>query len=310
MTAQKDSQKDSLTVAHWVMNFAHPVASPAEWLALVEAKMAEAAAEKADILLLPEHLGEHFMHFAPAGLKLHEETGWMAEQAAKIWPKLQEMSQKHGIALVAGSCSWRHETTGRCRNRAYMFFPDRAPVFHDKLVMTPSEKDPVNAWEFETGDTVNVFTWRGWRLSLVICLDVEMPALSHQIAQQDIDLLLVPSMTSKRAGYHRVFSCARARAVEQMTAVAVVGNVAGVTRGGKLRDNCSSGASVFIPSEEVFGHTGIFAELPVSNTGPDAGALLYARDIPLGAIRAVRHDRPEAWPGPWDAGHVKVVNKG
>lgn len=303
--------KDKMTVAHWVANFSYPLASADEWTALAAQQMEKAAAEKADILLMPEHLGEHWMHFAPAGLKLQEEIGWIAETAAGIWPKLQQMSQKTGVALVAGSTSWRHETTGNCRNRSWMFFPDRDPVFHDKLVMTPSEKNFEEGWLFETGDTVNVFNWRGCRLSLIICLDVEMPALAHQLAQQDIDLLLVPSMTVKPAGYYRVFNCCRARAVELVTAVAVVGNVGGATKGGKARgESFNSGAAVYVPSEEVFGHTGIFTDLPLSPTGPGAGATLISRDIPLADIRAVRHDGPEAWPGPWDAGHVKIVNKG
>ena len=96
-----------------------------------------------------------------------------------------------------------------------------------------------------------------------------------------------------------------------LTAVAVVGNVGGATKGGKPRgESFNSGAAVYMPSEEVFGHTGIFSDLPMSPTGPGAGATLISRDIPLADIRAVRHDRPEAWPGPWDAGHVKIVNKG
>src|SRR4051812_39904629 len=118
----------TITVAHWALNFSQPLASIDLWLKLVEEKMAEAAAQKADILMLPEHLAEHWMFFAPANLKLAEETSWMADTAAKAWPKLQALSQKTGVALVAGSTAWRHEETGNCRNRSWMFFPARAPV--------------------------------------------------------------------------------------------------------------------------------------------------------------------------------------
>lgn len=296
----------TITVAHWAMNYSQPLASIDAWLKLVEEKMAEAAAQKADILMLPEHLAEHWMHFAPANVKLAEETGWMADTAAKVWPKLQTLSQQTGVALVAGSTAWRHEETGNCRNRSWMFFPDRAPVFHDKLVLTPSEKDPLDGWLFETGDVLNVFEWRGLRLSLVICLDIEMPALAHKMAGLDIDLLLVPSMTTKVAGYNRVYNCARARAVELMTAVAVVGNVGGAKKGGKARETYQSGAAVYIPSEALFGHTGIFSELPLHGTAEGTGHVLYSRNIPVMDIRAVRHGQAEAWPGPWDADHVRL----
>lgn len=297
----------TLTIAHWAANLAHPLASLEAFAALVEEQLEAAATAKADILLAPEHISEYWMPFAPENLPLTEENGWVAEQATKVIPLLQEAVKKTGVALVAGSSSYRHETTGKCRNRSWMLFPDRESVFHDKLVMTPSEKD-ANGWSFEPGNTVNVFDWRGLRLSLIICLDVEMPHVAHKMASEDIDLLLVPSMTTKVAGYHRVFSCARARAVELMTAVAVVGCVGGAKDpDGTLRETYNGGAAVYIPSEEVFGHTGIFTDLPVHAGATGAGEMLISRDIPIGQIRAVRQGKPEAWPGPFDATQVDIV---
>jgi len=299
----------TLTIAHWVANLSHPVGSLADFAALVTAQLEKAQAEKADILLAPEHISEYWMPFAPGGQPLTAENGWVADQAAEVLPLLQEAVRKTGVALVAGSSSYRHEKTGKCRNRSWMLFPDRAPVFHDKLVMTPSEKDPAG-WRFEPGNTVNVFDWRGLRLSLIICLDVEMPAVAHKMAAADIDLLLVPSMTTKVAGYHRVFSCARARAVELMTAVAVVGCVGGAKDAdGSARETYNGGAAVYIPSEEIFGHTGIFTDLPVHATAEGPGAMLVSRDIPVGRIRDARRGKPEAWPGPFDAGHIEIAHE-
>lgn len=295
-----------LTIAHWVTNLSYPLKSIDEWVALLCGQLQKAAAEQADILLAPEHVGEHWMHFAPADLTPAAEIGWIADNMAAIRPKLQDAVTKTGVALVAGSSSYRHETTGICRNRSWMFFPDRAPLFHDKLVLTPSEQE-AEGWNFEKGDHIPVFTWRGFKIALVICLDVEMPAVSHMLASQDIDLLLVPSMTTKLAGYHRVFSCARARAVELMAAVAVVGCIGGTTKAGQLREAYHGGAAVYIPSEEVFGHTGIFSDLPAHNVSEDAGTLFISRDIPLADIRRVRHGRPEAWPGPFDSNHISIL---
>lgn len=299
----------TLTIAHWVANLSHPVASLDDFAALVTTQLEKAKAEKADILLAPEHISEYWMPFAPANLPLTEENGWVAAQAAEAIPLLQEAVSQTGVALVAGSCSYRHEKTGKCRNRSWMLFPDREPIFHDKLVMTPSEKDSAG-WNFEPGNTVNVFDWRGMRLALIICLDVEMPAVAHKMASEDIDLLLVPSMTTKVAGYHRVFSCARARAVELMTAVAVVGCVGGAKDpDGVARETYNGGAAVYIPSEEVFGHTGIFTDLPVHATADGAGEMLISRDIPVGLIRGVRHGKPEAWPGPFDATPIDIAHE-
>lgn len=297
---------DTITIAHWVANLSLPVSSLEDWANLVKKQLEKAAAEKADILLAPEHMAEQWMHFAPEGLALTAETDWIADGMKQIMPAIQQAVKDTGVALVIGSTSYHHEKTGNCRNRAWMLFPDREPLFHDKLVLTPSEQDP-EGWTFEKGDHVPVFTWRGFKMALIICLDVEMPALGHILAQQDLDLLLVPSMTMKVAGYHRVFSCARARAVELMTAVAVVGCIGGAKKYGKGRETYNGGAAVYIPSEEVFGHTGVFTDMPVHNSADGAGDMLVSRDIPLKKIRDVRHGKPEAWPGPFDASHVKMI---
>lgn len=299
----------TLSIAHWVANLSHKTTSLDDFAALVESQLERARADGADILLAPEHISEYWMNFAPQNLPLTEEPDWIADRAAEILPLLQAAVTKTGVALVAGSFSFRDAQSGKCRNRSYMLFPDREAVFHDKFVMTPSEKD-CNGWFFETGSTLNVFDWRGMRLSLIICLDVEMPHLAHMMAQEDIDLLLVPSMTSQPAGYYRVFSCARARAVELFAAVAVVGCTGGANGSdGTARETFNGGAAVYIPSEVVFGHTGIFSDLPVHAAAPDAGQWLLSKNIPLGHIRDIRRGKagsPEAWPGAWDAGHVRV----
>jgi len=298
----------TLSLAHWVANLSHPVVSLEDFVQLVTRQLETAKEAKADLLLAPEHISEYWMPFAPEDLPLMAENDWVADQAERALPLLQAAVSQTGVALVAGSTAFRHETTGKCRNRSWMLFPDREPVFHDKLVMTPAEKDPAG-WHFEPGNTVNIFDWRGLRLCLIICLDVEMPHLAHTLSTEDIDLLLVPSMTTKAAGYHRVFSCARARAVEMMTAVAVVGCVGGAQGpDGTIRETYHGGAAVYIPSEEVFGHTGIFSDLPVHASAADAGEMLISRDIPLGAIRAVRQGKPEAWPGPFSADHITLTH--
>jgi predicted amidohydrolase len=214
-------------------------------------------------------------------------------------PRLQRAATKAGIALQAGTMPWRAGKKNIV-NRAWMLFPDRRAVHHDKLALIPSERDR-NGWMVTPGETVRVFTWRGARVLILTCLDIEMPALAHKLVAADADLVLVPSFTEKRAGYHRVFGCARMRAVELMTAVAVVGCTGGVPR-----THCTGGASVFIPCEEVFGHTGAFAEIPAFDSCAGAGRVLYVQDVPVGAIRAVRHGKPEVWPGAWSADRVKV----
>lgn len=306
----KKNLADSLSIGLWVANIAHRTESVEAWCEMVGKVLETARKKRFNAIMLPEYISEQWMHFAPHDLKGTEELAWLAKQSSRALPLLQKAVKETGVALLAGTAPWKDGKNGpkeRIVNRAWMLFPDRKPVFHDKLVLIPSEKDP-NFWMLSTGKTIRTFKWRGFTLSMLICLDVEMPAISHLIAEKDIDLLLVPSMTEKASGYYRVFHCARARAVELMTAVLAVGCVDGAFKGGKgkLRTACSGGASVFIPCEQQFGYTGLFAETPVHAKSAGIGKILWAKNIPVGKIRALRRSKPEVWPGPWDAHHVNV----
>ena len=292
------------TIGLWAVNLGFRTASQDEWVALVHARLLEAAAEKADMLVIPEHISESWVNYQMVHKSEEAEARWVMDQAAQIVPRLQELVVQTGVALVTGSSLYRDEATGEKFNRAWALFPDRAPVYHDKCVLTPSEKNSA-AYNFQPGCALNIFEWRGWRAAMIICLDVEMPMLAHLLAGQDIDLVIVPSLTTKTSGFHRVFSCARARAVELMAAVSVVAAMGGAGDGVE-RGSFNGGAAVYVPSEEALGSTGIFAELPVHGRAEGPGAILYARDVPLTKIRASRRGTPEAWPGAWSADHIKI----
>ncbi|MEX0760498.1 MAG: nitrilase-related carbon-nitrogen hydrolase, partial [Tistlia sp.] len=209
---------DSLTVALWATNLAQPLNGLDGWAALVDRRMAEAKARGADLLVMPEYCSEQWLSFAPAGLKGSDEIEWMAAQSDAALEAIRELPARHDMALLAGTVPVRFEPRQESGgepippflNRAHLLLPDGRLLRQDKLCLTPGEKDPAG-WNLSTGDEVRIVEWRGVRLATLICLDVEMPALSSLLAPLDLDLLLVPSMTSKLSGYSRVFDCAKAR---------------------------------------------------------------------------------------------------
>lgn len=303
---------DNLTLALWATNLAQPLNGLAAWAARVDARMAEARAEGADLLVMPEYMAEQWLSFAPAGLDATDEIAWMADQAPTALALLRPLVAKHGLALLAGTMPVRATPTG-CepagappfRNRAHLLLPDGREVAQDKLCLTPGETDPAG-WHLATGDRVEVVTWQGLRLAILICLDIELPALASLLAPHELDLILVPSMTEKLSGHARVFGCAKARAVELLTTVAAVGCI-GKAAASKPRLSNTSGAAVFLPCEEALGHRGIAAEIPPADSAEGAGPLLIARDLPIGHIRALRATGAEVWPGAWSAGHVTIA---
>lgn len=303
---------ERLTLALWAQNLAQPLNGLGAWAAAIDAKMAEAKAGGADLLLLPEYNVEQWISFAPDGLPADREIAWMAAQAEEALALVADLPAKHDLGLLVGSMPWPRENPPAGEpahlNRAWLLLPDGRRAKHDKLVLTPGEQDPA-AWNLATGETIEVVEWRGLRLATLICLDVEMPALSSLLAPQNLDLLLVPSMTEKLSGYSRVFGCAKARAVELMSVVATVGCI-GRAGGRAERGGNVSGAAVYAPCEEQLGYVGVLGETPPRAEAEDEGPLLIVRGIPIAEIRALRDGKAEVWPGAWKADHVRIREAG
>ncbi len=299
----------TFTAALWATNLARPLNGIGAWVAQVEEQMREAKAAGAQLLVMPEYICEQWLSFAPEGLKGDEEIPWMAEQAEAALEGLKGLAARHDMALLAGTMAVKAENPVEgeppYRNRAHLFLPDGRVVKQDKLCLVPAEKDPAG-WNLSTGSQIEIVEWQGLKLATLICLDIEMPALSQRLAKESLDLLLVPSMTSKLAGYSRVFGCAKARAVELQTAVLTVGTI-GAASQNKPRETNISGASVFVPCEESLGHRGIAGEeIPPRDSAEGAGPMLIAKDLPIGLIRELRAGAAEVWPGAWTADHVNI----
>lgn len=296
------------TVALWVTNHNYQLNNIQDWLTLVEQQVIKAKQKNADLILMPEYICAAWLQFAPE-IKPSNQIAWMAEQAESILAPLQAMAKKHNIQIAAGS--WPVATTPEKTNfynRAHLFLSDDRSMHYDKLCLTPDEKDP-EGWQLETGNQVSIIEWQGYRIALVICLDSELPGLSAKLSDQNIDLLLIPSMTGTLAGYSRVFSCAKARAVEQFSCVCVVG----CNSFENAPFNNMGSAAVYIPCENALNYHGVLGELNYAdqkldkNAYDDEGFLFIVENIPLQKIQQLRQQQQvDVWPGMWDASQIKI----
>lgn len=293
---------DKLTIALWPVGMAAVPASIDDAAARIESRLAEAAAAGAGLLMLPEYLGEQWLAWAPPDLPEAGEVAWMARHGAELLERLRLLPARHDVALLAGT--WPARSGDGWVNRAHLLLPDGRLVVQDKLCLTPSEQDP-EAWRLAPGSQIRIVEWHGWRIAVLICLDIEQPALAALLQGADLDLLLVPSMTRQASGHARVMGCAKARAVELMTAVAAVGCIGSIPAE-PPRPN-TGGAAVYLPCEPPLGHDGIAVEQLGAASRDGEGGLVIARDLPLGMVRALRRGGAEVWPGPWPAGHVRMV---
>jgi predicted amidohydrolase len=270
--------------------------------------MVVAKNDGADILVMPEYAAEQWLSFAPQGLAPDKEISWLAERAPEAYEVLAPLAARHGIALLAGTMPVAAPKAEPGQppylNRAWLFLPDGRAIAQDKLCLTPGEHDP-ESWYLEPGETLRMIEWRGLKIAIMICLDIELPAMSAVLARHEPDLILVPSMTSSLAGYSRVFGCAKARAIEVMAAVCAVGVVGG-TPGSASNPTNTSGCAVFLPCEPTLGYDGVFASLAPVDSAEGDGPFLVARDIPVDRIAELRRGEAQVWPGAWRADGIDV----
>jgi len=289
-------------IALWSYNLGRAPETVAVFAAQIEEGVRRAAEGGAKLLMLPEYLNECCLAFKPEDLQPNEEMAFLANVGEELIPLLSLLPAKYGMSLLAGSMPVK--TTRGITNTAVLLTADGREIRQDKLCLTPFEQNP-DIWHLTPGTELKVFELDGLRMAILICLDVEMPALSSLLAKADLDLLLVPSMTEMLSGYHRVFGCAKARAVELMCAVAVCG-VVGVSRGTTQNESNVSGAALYLPCEEEFGFTGVAGEIAPTD-GKDLEEPFLVANVPLQQLRDLKSGKAEVWPGAWSADHVRVL---
>lgn len=288
-----------LTVALWALNLDQRLAGPDDFLGMLDSRLAAAAAGGAAVLVLPEYTSAVWLNWAPDDLGPAREVGWMAGEAGRILPAVPDLVRRHDVALLAGSMP--AAVPGGHRNRARLFLPDGHEVAQDKLCLTPVEREP-RSWWLEPGDAIRIIHWRGLRIAMLICLDIEQPALAARLACEGVDLILVPSQTARRSGFARVIACAQARAVELMCAIALAGCIGPA---GAERFSNVGGAAAFIPCEPSLGSTGRVVETGPLETTEGHGPLVVAT-LPLGEIRRLREGGAEVWRGAWRADEIRI----
>jgi len=276
-----------MKISLWATHLGAPKPNMDAWLATVEAKLVAAKAEGSSLLVMPEYACAQWLSFA--AVDLHKELRWLADAARVVLPTLHALVERHGVGLLAGTMPTRVEDG--FVNRAMLLVPEGTFV-QDKLALTPWERDPAG-WLLTPGTALRVAHWRGLRIAIAICLDIEVPSLSARMSALDLDLLIVPSMTSSRAGYERVFGCAKARAVECACPVAAVGAV-GTLRLPDREESNASGAALFVPCEPQC-ERGIAGSIGPFHLDGDDGPVLHI-EVPIDECRRLRRGGSEVWP--------------
>lgn len=170
----------TLTLALWQTPYAD---SPADAMQRLDAIAAQARAQGADLLITPEMaLTGYAIGAEGVAARAEPDDGPLAHAVATI-------AQRHGIAIVYGYPE--HHPNGKPFNAAQAIGPDGVRLMNTRKTHLFGDMDRA---QFSAGNTASqVFTWRGWRLGLLICYDVEFPETVRGLALQGAEAVLVPT---------------------------------------------------------------------------------------------------------------------
>jgi predicted amidohydrolase len=234
-----DTRMDTLKLDLWTFDAGAAMADPAACAACVVERVHASWSGGADVVVFPELMWMVLERFVedpdkPAGVaRLFWDT---------LWPGLMKSLHHPDKAVVLGSVPFL-DGGGMLRNRAPILSGGRE-IYQDKIHLTPWEK------AFHGGGPLRIWTYKKFRITTIICLDIEIPELSAALRGGNVDLILVPSATENLLGVERVGRCASARAVELGCHVAVCQLVGRADS--ELIDENIGRLSLYSPSQSPF----------------------------------------------------------
>jgi predicted amidohydrolase len=264
-----------------------PVASFDGFARQCEGVVAQAQELGAQLLVLPEYLGGQILSALPPGTNAKD----LADEVDRYRALFAQLVQRYRLTVLAGTTLVRDGE--RVRNTAHLFHADGRFEMQEKLHLTPWERD----WGLDAGDTLRLVEIGGRKAAILICYDIEFPELARKARALGAELILCPSCTDDRHGFHRVRYCAQARAIEDQAFVVVSATVGALPLVDGLRQHVGQ-AALIAPCDYPFPSGGVLAEgefqhamIVVANL--DFAALARLREG--GSVRTWQDRRPEIY---------------
>lgn len=188
-----------------------------ENLAVAERLIADAAAQGAEVVALPEYvnfLGPRELHEANA----EPIPGPTTERFA-------ELARRHGIYLLGGSILERSGVAGKYYNTSVLFSPggDILATYRKIHLFDVDLTGNVTSNESATilpGDRVVTAEVAGHTVGLTICYDLRFPELYRLLALAGAELIFVPAAFTLYTGKDHWHVLLRARAIENQCYIA------------------------------------------------------------------------------------------
>ena len=190
-----------------------------ENLQIAGALIAEAAAQGAELVALPEY-------FPIMGRRDSDKLAVReAPGSGPIQDFLAETARRHGIWLVGGSMPLEASVEGKVLNTCLVFDPQgRQAARYDKIHLFGFQKGMERYDEsatIESGSQPATFDAPFGRVGLSICYDLRFPELFRALGE--IDLLVLPAAFTEVTGRAHWEILLRARAIENQCYVLAIG---------------------------------------------------------------------------------------
>ncbi len=245
----------------------------------IETLVQNALLEGAEFLVFPEYFSMELASLFGAEVCacLEQQLDAMQSLHADFVALFERLARQHELHILAGTFPLR-QADGRYRNRAWLFRPDGSRDYQDKLQMTRFESEQ---WLISAGDEIRVLDTAFGKVGVAVCYDSEFPQIARRQVEQGADLILVPSCTDTRAGYHRVRIGCQARALENQCFVAQSPTI-GTADWSEAVDVNTGRAGVFAPVDYGYPDDGVVA------TGEEGVAGWVIAELDLARLADVR----------------------
>ena len=261
-----------LSVVQWQMR---ALESFDDLLRQVEFFVDTVSGYNADLLLFPELFNAPLLaNYGREDPPLAVRS--LAEHTDHLRDEMLKMAVSYNINIVTGSLPEFND--GKLYNVSFICRRDGTWSAQYKLHITPDESE---YWGLHGGRDLRVFQTDVGKIGILICYDIEFPELSRLLADQGMQILLVPFWTDTKNAYLRIRRCAQARAIENECYVAISGSVGNLPNVENM-DIQYSQAAIFTPSDFAFPHDAVAAEAT-----PNTEMTLLA-DVDLDLLKELR----------------------
>ncbi len=183
--------------------------------ALIERAVVE---EGPDWILLPEQFDW------AGGVKGDKSRTAEALPGGPAYSMAQEMAERHGVFVHAGSIMERIEGDERIHNTTVVFDRRgdeiaRYRKIHLFDVTTPDGASYRESATVKPGDAVVTYDCEGVTVGCTICYDLRFPALFQALVERGAEVIAVPSAFTMQTGKDHWEILLRARAIETQTYV-------------------------------------------------------------------------------------------